>query len=37
MQPATARLNGSTGDSFDGFFGLMLDDMSYSAFVIHER
>jgi hypothetical protein len=28
MQPATARLNGSVGDSFDGFFGLMLEDIA---------
>ena len=27
MQPATARLNGSVGDSFDRVFGLMLEDI----------
>ena len=27
MQPATARLNGSVGDSFDGVLGLMLEDI----------
>jgi hypothetical protein len=27
MQPATARLNGSVGDSFAGALGLMLEDI----------
>src|SRR6185369_9493264 len=27
MQPATARLNGSVGDSFDGVLGLTLEDI----------
>ena len=27
MHPATARLNGSVGDSFDGVFGLTLVDI----------
>ena len=26
--PVTARLNGSVGDSFDGFLGLMFDDIA---------
>jgi hypothetical protein len=29
MQPATARLNGSVGDSLDGVFGLMFEDISF--------
>src|SRR6266566_4022757 len=28
--PVTARLNGSVGDSFDGFLGLMFDDITAS-------
>src|SRR5262249_18396461 len=28
--PVTARLNGSVGESFDGFLGLMFDDITAS-------
>src|SRR5215471_3707760 len=30
MQPATARLNGSVGDSLDGVLGLMLEDIDHA-------